>query len=299
MLNLSRVLNQGRLLLATTGLNRQAFDALLLTFSQLYEQNRLDSKKQRQRALGAGRKAKLDSIEAKLFYILFYCKCYPTFDLASTLFDFDRSSAHYWVHYWLPILEQALGEKQALPVRKLRSVQEFCQRFPEIEAVIFDGTERPIQRPKDSEKQKSHYSGKKKRHTRKFITGSTHSKRVIILTKAREGKVHDKRQLKEENIVPHIPDEVAIEGDLGFNGLQNEYVNVKVPYQKPKGKKLTQQQKEENRQLSRQRVKCEHAHAGIKRYGAARDVYRNRVPNFDDRLMFNAAGLWNFYLEAA
>ncbi len=299
MLNLSRVLNQDRLLRATTGLNRQAFDALLPTFSQRYEQSRLESNPQRQRALGAGRKAKLDSIEAKLFYILFYCKCYPTFDLASSLFDFDRSCAHDWVHRLLPILEQALGEKQVLPVRKLRSVEEFCQRFPGVEAIIFDGTERPIQRPKDSEQQKSHYSGKKKRHTRKFITGSTRSKRVIILTKAREGKVHDKKQLEQEDLVPHIPDQVAIEGDLGFNGLQNEFVNVKVPHKKPKGKELTPEQKEENREFSRQRVKCEHAHAGMKRYGAARDIYRNRVPNFDDRLMFNSAGLWNFYLEAA
>lgn len=62
---------------------------------------------------------------------------------------------------------------------------------------------------------------------------------------------------------------------------------------------MTPEQKEENREFSRQRVKCEHAHVGKKRYGAARDIYRNRVPNFDDRLMFNSAGLWNFYLEAA
>ncbi|PZO50566.1 MAG: transposase, partial [Phormidesmis priestleyi] len=27
--------------------------------------------------------------------------------------------------------------------------------------------------------------------------------------------------------------------------------------------------------------------------------YRNRVTNFDDRLMLNATGLWNFYLDAA
>jgi hypothetical protein len=26
---------------------------------------------------------------------------------------------------------------------------------------------------------------------------------------------------------------------------------------------------------------------------------RNRVPDFDDRLMLNATGLWNFYLDAA
>ncbi len=29
------------------------------------------------------------------------------------------------------------------------------------------------------------------------------------------------------------------------------------------------------------------------------DVYRNRVPDFDDRLMLNVAGLWSFYLDAA
>jgi len=34
-------------------------------------------------------------------------------------------------------------------------------------------------------------------------------------------------------------------------------------------------------------------------YNAVTDVYRNRVPDFDDRLMLNAAGLWNFYLDAA
>jgi hypothetical protein len=62
---------------------------------------------------------------------------------------------------------------------------------------------------------------------------------------------------------------------------------------------LSDQQKEENRELSRQRVKCEHAHAGIKRYGSVAVVYRNRVPDFDDQLMLIAAGLWNWYLEVA
>lgn len=47
------------------------------------------------------------------------------------------------------------------------------------------------------------------------------------------------------------------------------------------------------------RVVCEHAHAGIKRYGAVAAVYRNRMPDFDDHLMLTAAGLCNFYLEAA
>ncbi len=192
-----------------------------------------------------------------------------------------------------------LGYKQVLPARKLRSMEEFLERFPDVKEVIVDGTERPVQRPQDPDQQKEHYSGKKKRHTRKHITGSTRKKRVILLTKARAGTVHDKRQLDEEDLVGNIPDEVAIEGDLGFQGLQNEYENVRLPHKKPKGKELSEQQKQENREFSRQRVVCEHAHAGIKRYRSVTDVYRNRVPDFDDRLMLNAVGLWNLYLDAA
>ncbi|KAM3116321.1 transposase family protein [Phormidesmis sp. 146-33] len=90
-----------------------------------------------------------------------------------------------------------------------------------------------------------------------------------------------------------------MEGDLGFQGLQNEFDNIRLPHKKPRGKELSEQQKQENREFSRQRVKCEHAHAGMKRYHSVSAIYRNRVTDFDDHLMLVAAGLWNFYLEAA
>ena len=131
------------------------------------------------------------------------------------------------------------------------------------------------------------------------MTGSNRKKRIILLSKARPGKVHDKRQLDEEEWIENIPDEVAIEGDLGFQGLQNEFVNVHLPHKKPRGKELTDEQKQKNREFSSQRVKCEHAHAGMKRYNSVTAVYRNRVFDFDDLLMVNAAGLWNFYLDTA
>lgn len=299
MLNLERIVNQDRLLRAMTGLNRKAFDALLPSFSAAYQYSLFQPEKVRKRSLGGGRKATLGTMAEKQLYILLYCKCYPTFDLLNVLFDFDRSCAHEWMHRLLPILERSLGSKQALPERKLRSLEEFLERFPDVQEVIFDGTERPVQRPKDPEQQKKHYSGKKKRHTRKHITGSTRKKRIILLTKARAGRVHDKRQLDEENLVEHIPETVPIEGDLGFQGLQNEFENIHLPHKKPRGKELTEAQKQENREFSRQRVKCEHAHAGMKRYASVTAVYRNRVTDFDDRLMLNAAGLWNFYLDAA
>jgi hypothetical protein len=119
-----------------------------------------------------------------------------------------------------------------------------------------------------------------------------------VLSQAREGKVHDKRLLEEEAMADAIPDALAIEVDLGFQGLQNEYVNIRIGHKKPRGGELTPGQKAENKALSRERVLCENAFAGVKRYNAVSAVYRNRVPDFDDRLMLVAAGLWNFYLDA-
>jgi hypothetical protein len=69
MLNLERALNHDRLLRAMTGLNRKAFDALLPSFEQAYQASRIAAKPHRKRALGGGRKARLESIEAKLFLL--------------------------------------------------------------------------------------------------------------------------------------------------------------------------------------------------------------------------------------
>jgi hypothetical protein len=297
MLNIERALKQDRLLRAMTGLNRKAFDALLPTFSVIYDRQVLQQP--RQRAIGGGRKARLRNSPDKLFYILLYFKCYPTFDLAGMLFDIDRAQAHYWVHRLQPILEAALGEKMALPERKLTSIEEFVARFRGLERVLIDGTERPIQRPKNPEQQKLNYSGKKRRHTRKHLGAVDRRKRVLVLSKAREGKLHDKKFHDEEDIAGSVPDAIPIELDLGFLGVDKQYDNICIPHKKPNGGELTAQQKAENRALSQSRVVCENAFAGVKRYGAVSAVYRNRIEDFDDHLMLTAAGLWNFYLIAA
>jgi len=246
MLNIERILKQERLVRAMTGLNLKAFKALESSFEAAYQQSLNKLEKQRKRQQGGGRKATLKTTLDKMLYILMYIKCYPTFDLMGVLFNFDRSCAHDWVHRLLPVLEAALGKKQVLPERKINSIAEFLEKFPEVKEIIIDGKERPVQRPKDAEKQTEHYSGKKKRHTRKHTTGSTRKKRVILLSTARGGKVHDKKQLDAEEWIENIPDEVAIAGDLGFQGLQNEFVNVHLPHKKPRGQELTAAQKEEN-----------------------------------------------------
>lgn len=301
MLNLQRVMKDERLLRALTGLNKKAFEELQKVFDEAVREQEVPcrSKQPRQRATGAGRKPRLETVEEKLIYILFYFKCYPTFDLAGLLFDIDRSQANRWMHRLQQPLEIALGQKMVLPKRKLTSMEEFIDAFPEVKRVIFDGTERPIQRAKDEEKQKQNYSGKKKRHTRTHLGAVDPNKRILVLSGAYNGKDHDKGILNQEKWGEYIPEEVQIDGDSGFQGLQKERANVRIPHKKPKGGVLTEEQKEENRQLASERVVCEHAFAGVKRYGIASNVYRNRIKGFDDRSMLTAAGLWNFYLMAA
>lgn len=301
MLNLQRALKNDRLLRALTGLNRNAFEALKPAFAQALAKAEVPRRSPlpRQRTTGAGRKPHLSTVEAKLFFILFYFKVYPTFDLAGFLFDLDRSQANRWMHRLQPLVEAALGEKLALPKRKLTSLEEFIEAFPEVERVILDGTERPIQRAKDRKQQRENYSGKKKRHTRSHLAVVDPKRRVLVFSTAYPGKTHDKGILNAEGWADWIPDEVKIQGDLGFQGVQNDYLNVEIPHKKPKGGQLTDEQKTENQALARERVVGEHAFAGLKRYGIAAQVYRNRKPDFDDRSMVTATGLWNFYLMAA
>ncbi|CAA9363922.1 Mobile element protein [uncultured Leptolyngbya sp.] len=122
---------------------------------------------------------------------------------------------------------------------------------------------------------------------------------MLVLSKAREGRLHDKRFHDEDDIAGSVPDAIPIEVDLGFQGLQQQYDNIHLPHKQPRGGELDDAQKQENRCLSQSRVFCEHAFAGVKRYGAVSQVYRNRTKDFDDNLMLTATGLWNFYLVAA
>ena len=58
----------------------------------------------------------------------------------------------------------------ALPNRKMNGLDGIWEVFQESMDVFVDGTERPIQRPKNSEKQKKNYSG-----MRRIAASYTHS----------------------------------------------------------------------------------------------------------------------------
>ncbi|WP_440866492.1 hypothetical protein [Symbiopectobacterium purcellii] len=49
----------------------------------------------------------------------------------------------------MPVLEMTLGRECVLPARQIRSAEEFFRAFPGVKDVFIDGTERPVQKPKN------------------------------------------------------------------------------------------------------------------------------------------------------
>lgn len=281
---------------ALTGLSYDEFTSLVPSFGQTIIGLKMEEPN-RQRKVGGGQKGKLKTTEQKLFFILFYLKTYPTFDVLACFFDRGRGRSCESVHFFTRALEKALGRKLVLPKRKISSMEEFMEAFPEVKDVFIDGTERRVEKPKKKKRQNKLYSGKKKGTTRKNIIVADEKRRVLVLTPTKSGRRHDKRLADKVLLAEHIPKDVAAWVDTGFKGIQHVHGNTLMPHKATKKNPLTEEQKQENRLISSFRIVAEHAIAGIKRLRAVSDIYRNKKANMDDRFMLLAAGIWNYHLQ--
>ena len=143
---------------AMTSLDRDEFEDLCVAFGEAWEQH--------QRAAGyvaekGGRPAQLGAIEDKLLFILFYLKTYPLQEVQGYLFGLSQGQANVWIHRLSGVLNETLAAQGHRPARL---PAEMLARLDdeELQAFGLDGTERRIHRPADDERQRQHYSGKKK-----------------------------------------------------------------------------------------------------------------------------------------
>jgi hypothetical protein len=83
--------------------------------------------------------------------------------------------------------------------------------------------------------------------------------------------------------------------DSGYQGLQKIHAKTQMPKKRSKKSPLTNEDKENNRQLSRERVLNENVIGSLKRFKIIADRYRNRRKRFS--LRFNLiAGIYNLEL---
>jgi len=135
---------------------------------------------------------------------------------------------------------------------------------------------------------------------------STGSKFIIFLGQTFSGRNHDYTMLKKE--LPPALDWFALIQvlvDLGYQGIHSDYAGdtIHIPHKKPRKSKnnpdplLTDEQKAENRALSRLRIFVENAIAGIKRYNILVHCFRNHRDDFKDQVIAVSTALWNFTLS--
>ena len=275
-----------------TGLKVQEFDALYSKIHESYasyEERRLH-REDRKRRIGAGHPFKL-SLRDRLLMLLTYHRLYITSTLLGFLFDLGQSNVLKNNRILEPLVSEALPLPRKLHRRakRLGDLDELEALFPGLKAFL-DATEQEIPRPGNKRKRRTHYSGKKKRHTVKTqITVNTDGL-IVHKTPHARGRRHDYAIFKWRH--PWLPDGVCLGLDLGYDGVQNDYpgLNALVPFKRRspgrgkrgvKAKDLTREQKEFNRWLSGERVVVEHTISRMKKFRIMAHEFRNRLRHYD------------------
>jgi hypothetical protein len=94
-----------------------------------------------------------------------------------------------------------------------------------------------------------------------------------------------------------LPSGITLWQDTGFIGHSPGNVTVKMPTKKPKGKDLSEKQKQQNSKISSFRIAVEHATGGVKRCRILKERFRCHKYGFDDTVMLIACGLHNFRIS--
>jgi hypothetical protein len=161
--------------------------------------------------------------------------------------------------------------------------------------VFHDGTERPINCPKDPEDQQEYYSGEKKCHTVKNLLVIDEARRICFLSDTYEGTAPDK-SLAELAGYP-LPRGSCLYQDRGFQGFTLDGITSIQPKKKPPGGELTPPEKAHNHEISSVKMRIEHAIGGMKRHRIVKDKIRLFRDGLRDAVMETCCGLFRFRLQ--
>jgi transposase len=275
-----------------TGLEVPEFDALYSKIQEsypTYEEKRLH-REDRKRKIGAGHPFKLP-LRDRLVMMLIYHRLYVTSTLLGFLFNLGQTNVLKNIRILEPLVTQVLPlpGKIHQRARRLGNLDEVEALFPGFKAFL-DATEQEIPRPRDKAKRRTHYSGKRKRHTVK--TQVTVNAEGLILHKTPHAwrSRHDYALFKWRH--PRLPGNVRLGVDLGYDGIQSDYpmFNALVPFKRRspgrgkrgvKARELTCEQKAFNKRLSGERVVVEHTVSRLKKFRIMAYEFRNRLRHYD------------------
>jgi AraC-like DNA-binding protein len=237
------------------------------TFRQIYQRVRqyLNEHRQHKPLSRRGKKSTALNLTEKLLLTFVYLRQYPTFEQLGAMFGVSESYAHKVFHRHLDMLVKVLhlpGHKALLD--------------GDLQGILIDGTEQPIERPTTHQRQ--YYSGKKKRHTIKAQLIVCLTSLQVLLVVCGKGRTHDFRLLKQCQL--RIKKELKKYADSGYQGLLKLYPNSVTPIKKPRHRELTKEEKRYNRELAKVRIAIEHVNRRCKIFRIVKETYRGKHKHY-------------------
>ena len=203
-----------------TGVSPDIFTQMALRLSPAWE--RLCRSKNR-----AGRPFGVGGLEDHLLVMLILYRCHITQDFLALLYGVDKATICRSLRRIEMLAQRPLGVKRRITVSG-----------EEAQALLIDATEQPVQRPK--RKQKSWYSGKKKRHSIKNEIVTTERGRIVSVSPSAPGTVHD---ITIRRRGPPLPENAHAFVDSGYQGYQEDHPALDHPLQKTEKRKADKRRK--------------------------------------------------------
>lgn len=259
-----------------------------------YERQRHE-RPDRQRAVGGGPQYD-QPLVIRVALVLTYLRLHIPQEAVAWLYGATQPDVSRELRRLLPLIGQLL------PVPEVWKIVHESETLNEAEVlelsqlaggrVLVDATEQPVYRSQDNEVRKQHYSGKKKAFTLKteFVTDGDH--RIVAISEGVPGATHDKKLSDSVNTLERLPDGCEVDADKGYQGLDKQVsvvmvcnaetgeqqqvprLKVKLPFKKPKGGELTEEQIEFNGQLGAVRVRVEHCIGWVKNWAITATRFR-------------------------
>ncbi len=263
------------------GINYQQWSALVELAKVEEERLRVVHEQQKVRInkKGGGR-PKILSQEEEVCLCIFYLRHLPTFEILGLQFNISKTEANDTFNYWIKILRKLLPSSLMEGTRKDREELAIVKEMLAEQELIVDSWEQPRERPKDNQVQKEYYSGKKKQHTFKGqVITLPEGKDLVDVQVGKQGKASDINIFREQQRKFNV--EQKFTGDKGYQGG----VNIKTPQKKPKGKELTDIQKDANKEISSERIYVEHIIRLIKIFRAAKERFRMKENKYEEVIL--------------
>jgi len=302
MMRFNSLKQRPRHFLSFAGLTVEEFTRLIAKIKQDWLDYRIErlnkNNPNRKRKIGGGRKKELSTLEDQLLLILVWSRLYPSYLFLEYLFGIDETTVCRTIQEIIPILQSKFVLPERRKGKKITSIEEFKEIFPDIDLnkILGDATEQRIPRPGKKTKRKKHHSGKKKTFTIKTQLITNKQGIILYLPRAGPGRKHDYKVFKESSLPKIIPREIPFYFDSALQGVNKDYpnLNTKIPYKRTrKDKQLTRSEKIQNHKQRKIRVKIEHTISHLKKFRVLAETYRHSLQNYDPVFRF-VANIVNF-----